>query len=267
MKITKLFFKKEFFPKHEDNRMNNEGDLEAAKNKFLKNRFPNVDFLLSQRYRWMNNEIRAGQKILEVGSGAGFSTLYLNDKIILTDAVKNKWIDLEIDATKMDDNSIDIIIASHTIHHFYNPAKFFIECERVLKPGGKILISEIHTSFFMKLILKIMRHEVYSYDVDVFDTQSICNDPKDLWSANCAIPEIMFSETKKFHSKFKQLRIIDKEYTEFLIFPLSGGVISKTKVPKLPFTILRVIYFIDSILIKISKSTFALGLNVVIEKR
>lgn len=267
--MKKKFFKKEYFPSHEDNLMKNEGDLEFSRDNFLKKRFRNLDFLLKKRYDWMNKYCNNKQKIIEVGSGAGFSTLYLNDKIILTDAVKNKWIDLEIDATKMkiDDNSIDIIIASHTIHHFYNPSKFFIECERVLNSGGKILISEIHTSFFMKLILKIMRHEGYSYDVDVFDTQSICNDPKDLWSANCAIPEIMFSETKKFHSKFKQLRIIDKEYTEFLIFPLSGGVISKTKVPKLPFTILSFINFIDSILIKISKSTFALGLNVVIEKR
>lgn len=269
MKITKLFFKKEFFPKHEDNRMNNEGDLEAARNEFLKNRFPNVDFLLSQRYRWMNNEIRAGQKILEVGSGAGLSKLYIKNEIILTDTVKNFWIDLHIDATKMnlEDNSVDVIIASHTIHHFYSPAKFFFECQRVLKPKGKILTSEIHTSFFMRLLLKIMKHEGYSYDQNVFSTDNICNNPDDLWSANCAIPELLFSNKKKFNSYFSKLSLEKISYCEFFIFPLSGGVISKIKVPRLSNKVLSFFKLIDKALIFFSKSIFALGMNVVIVKK
>ena len=45
------------------------------------------------------------------------------------------WIDKVVDATNINfnDSSIDVIIASHAIHHFYNPAIFLRECSRVLK--------------------------------------------------------------------------------------------------------------------------------------
>ena len=50
-----------------------------------------------------------------------------------------------LDATDMNfnDNSIDVIIASHTIHHFHNPAKFF-RMPKVLRRGGRILIGNSH---------------------------------------------------------------------------------------------------------------------------
>ena len=265
----KLFLKKEFFPKHEENLMENEGDLQAARNEFIKNRFSNVDFLLRKRYSWMNRELTKEQKIIEVGSGAGFSKLYIKKNIILTDAVKNPWIDKMVDATDMNfnDNSIDVIIASHTIHHFYNPAKFFLECQRVLKPGGKILISEIHTSFFMRALLKIMKQEGYSYEPNVFSEEAVCNDPNDLWSANCAIPVLLFTERNTFNSHFSKLYIQSLSYSEFFLFPLSGGVISKIKVPELSKRTLKVFSFLDKVLVNLSESTFAMGMNIVIVKK
>lgn len=268
-KKNKIFLKKDFFPKHEDNIMKNEGDLNSARIEFIKNRFSNVDFLLRKRYKWMEAEIGLSQNIIEVGSGSGFSKLYINKNIILTDAVKNPWIDNFLDATKMSfkDNSMDVIIASHTIHHFYNPAKFFKECQRVLKPGGKILISEIYTSFFMRLLLKLMKHEGYSYNCNVFSTETICNDPDNLWSANCAIPEMLFSNKKKFNYHFPSLTIEKIKYCEFSIFPLSGGVISKIPVPRFSFKALSFFSFIDQIFIYLSKSIFAMGMKVVIVKK
>ena len=133
-RIKKIFFKGPYFPSHEENRMKSEGNLEFARSNFLKNRFTNVDYLLNSRYKWMNKYLSENMKIIEVGAGSGLSTLYLNQKPLITDAVDNPWIDKFVDATKMDfeDASVDIIIASHTIHHFYNPAMFFFECERFL---------------------------------------------------------------------------------------------------------------------------------------
>lgn len=266
---NKFFFKKEFFPKHSENRMKSEGDTRTARDNFIKNRFKNVDFLLRKRYEWMNTELKTTQKIIEVGAGAGFSKLYLNESIILTDAVKSPWIDLVVDATNMpfENDSVDVIIASHTIHHFYSPMKFFLECQRVLKPGGKILISEIYTSLSLRTLLKIMKHEGYSYNVNVFSEESICNDPDDCWSANCAIPELLFKNTDEFHSNFKKLTVRNKRYSEFLVFPLSGGVISKIKIPRISFNLLKLIDLLDKLLISFSKSTFAMGINLIIIKK
>jgi SAM-dependent methyltransferase len=264
----KLFFKKPFFPAHQDNLMGHEGDVSTARQSFLDSRFTNLDFLLSSRYSWMNDYLSDQQKIVEIGAGAGFSSLYLKSKVTLTDAADNPWIDEYIDALEINypDNSIDVIIASHTIHHFSNPAKFFFECQRVLKKDGLILISEINTSFLMRGLLRVLHHEGYSYDVDLFNTESVVNDPSDLWSANCAVPEMLFSQPKVFSNYFKHLKIDRNELCECSIFPLSGGVISKTKVPRLPIALLRVMSFIDRLLIKLAPSVFALGRRVVLQK-
>ncbi len=267
-KLNKIFFRGPFFPKHEDNLMEEEGNVIKAREDFLVKKFNNLDFLLATRYKWMNKYLEDDMHIIEVGAGAGFSKLYLDKEVLLTDAARNSWIDRYLDATNMElpDNSVDIIIASHTMHHFYNPAKFLFECLRVLKKGGLILIAEINTSFFMRLLLRVLRHEGYSYDVDVFNTETIVNDKNDLWSANCAVPEILLTDEKKFEDFFEGLEIQLNESCEFMIFPLSGGVISKRRVPELPVFLLKLVDLMDSFLIKMLPSIFALGRRAVIKK-
>ncbi len=256
-------------PSHDENRMNSEGSVSEARERFLESRFQNLEYLLRFRYEWMNDYLKPDTVVLEVGSGTGFSHLYLNEKPILTDATTdNPWIEKYIDATNMDleDNSVDVLIASHNIHHFYSPYKFFKECERVLKKDGKILIQEINSSFMMRFLLKMMRHEGWSYDVDVFDPNAIVNHESDLWSANCAVPEMLFENEAKFEEVFPSFSITKNEPCECLIFPLSGGVISKTKMPKFPKFFLNFILSLDKILTYTLPSIFALGRRVVIER-
>jgi hypothetical protein len=110
-----------------------------------------------------------------------------------------------------------------------------------------------------------MRHEGWSYQIDIFDENQVANDPKDPWSANCAIPELLFEQTDKFHKKFPSFKIIKNEKNEGFIFPLSGGVIAKTKLPEFPTWFLKVVYSIDKLLIKLFPNIFALGRSVVIK--
>jgi len=269
MKLRKFILKGPNYPNHSENRMNFEGDVLAARNSFMSERFNNLDFLLKQRYSWMNEYLNSNQKIIEIGVGAGFSEFYLENKPLFTDTVKHDWVDEVVDATDMNyhNESIDVIIASHNIHHFYSPYKFFKECERVLKKGGLVIIQEINTSLFMRILLKLMRHEGWSYDVDVFNPKEITNDKKDPWSANCAVPELLFSSTEKFQENFNNFTIIKNELCECLILPLSGGVISKTRMIKLPTVILKLISYFDKLLIFIFPNIFAFGRKVVIKKR
>ena len=257
-----------YVPKHEENLMSSEGAVALARDNFINNRFRNLDFLLRFRYEWMNNYLEPNSIILEVGAGAGFSPLYLKQKTILSDAANNPWIEKFIDATNMDvdSNSVDVIIASHNIHHFFSPYKFFMECDRVLKNNGILLIQEINTSLFMRILLRLMKHEGWSYDVNVFDPNEIVNDISDLWSANCAVPELLFNNISQFENTFLSLKVELNEPCECLIFPVSGGVVSKTKVPELPAFILNAILILDRILVKIAPNIFALGRRVVIKK-
>jgi len=267
--MRKFILRGPFFPKHEDNLMSSEGSVAFARQTFIEKRFRNLDYLLRFRYEWMNRYLAPNQIIIEIGSGAGFSPLYLNVKPILTDAANNPWIERFIDATNMDleSNSVDVIIASHNIHHFYSPHKFFKECERVLKDGGVILIQEINTSLIMRALLRLMRHEGWSYDVNVFDKDAVVNDKDDLWSANCAAPELLFNDIHPFEKTFPLLKVELNELCECFIFPISGGVISKARVPELPAFMLNGVLALDRILVKFAPSIFAMGRRVVVRKR
>ena len=266
---SKLFLKGPFFADHGENRMESEGDTAKARKDFIKSRFRNLDYLLQTRFCWMNDWIKEESKVIEVGAGAGFSEFYLNQKPILTDAAENDWTESYLDATDMDlkNESVDCIIASHNIHHFYSPYKFFKECERVLKPGGLILIQEVNTSLIMRFLLQLMKHEGWNYDVDVFDPEAIVNNPSDLWSANCAVPELIFEQSEKFEQTFEKLQITHNKKSECFIFPISGGVISKTKVPELPFWLLKLVGLFDTLLTSLLPSIFAMGRSVVIQKK
>jgi SAM-dependent methyltransferase len=264
-----IFLHGPYFPSHELNRMQHEGDVGQARRSFLAGRFRNLDYLLRFRYEWMNDYIDDTDAIIiEIGAGAGFSELYLNQRPILTDAVLHPWIDKILDATNMDlqDESVDVIIASHTLHHFYSPYRFFMECARVLKPGGKILIQELNTSLALRVLLRLMRHEGFSYDVNVFDSTAVVNDPADLWSANCAVPEMIFECSSKFERTFPEFKIIKNLTGEFMLFPLSGGVIAKTPMPELPHWALKAVMKFDKILTAGFPKLFAMGRSVAVVK-
>lgn len=249
--------------------MKSEGDLVAARKCFVETRPNNLDYLLYQRYHWMNPYIEDRDQVYELGCGAGFSRFYLiNPDLKLTDVSKHPWVDEYVDALNLPfpPNSVDNLICSHMIHHLANPKKFFKNALKALKPGGSIIISEIETSIATRILLRLMRHEGWSYDVDVFNENIIANDPKDPWSANCAIPQLLFSDSKKFEKEIPGYEVIKNELTEFSIFPLSGGVIAKSPTINFPKPVLHLFNFLDKLLISVAPGLFAMGRRVVIRK-
>lgn len=268
--FRKHFLASTYFPNNKDSLMNNVGDLIAARNRFINQKPNNLLFLLSKRYKWMNKYINEKKNVYELGAGAGFSKFFIKNKNLkITDVSNHDWIDNYVDALELpfEKNSVDIFICSHMIHHLANPYKFLKEAISCLKPKGKIIISDVNTSLTMRLIIRIMRHEGWSYEPDVFSSKTICNDPSDPWSGNCAIPQMLFSNKFNFKKHFPEVDIIHYKLKEFFIFPLSGGVIARTKTINLPTYILSFINIIDFFLIKISKKLFPFGMEVVIQKK
>ena len=107
---------------------------------------------------------------------------------------------------KLKENSVDVFIASHTIHHFYHLKNFSIIFKN-FKTRWALIIQEINTSLLIRFLLRLMKHEGWNYDVNVFDENEILNNPNDLWSANCAIPEMLFEDEGKFKKNFPFLRL------------------------------------------------------------
>tara|TARA_Y100001968_G_C19375131_1_gene727208 strand:+ start:493 stop:1251 length:759 start_codon:yes stop_codon:yes gene_type:complete len=247
-----------------------EGDLKRARFQLFNRKPSNLLFLLGKRYKWMNYYLEGKKSIYELGCGAGFSKPFISNKnLSLTDVTDYEWVDLHIDALNLpfSANSVDAFICSHMIHHLANPYNFLNSALNCLKPGGLIIISEVNTSVSLRMILRLMRHEGWSYEVDVYSPDSICNDSSDPWSANCSIPQMLFEDSNRFEKVFTNSKIIHSKLTEFLIFPLSGGVISKSKTINLPIFILKIIHILDTILIKLFPSFFPLGMEIVIQKK
>ena len=118
----------------------------------------------------------------------------------------------------------------------------------------------------MKYLLKIMRHEGFDFTVNVFEQNLICTDPNDLWSANCAIPNLLFDDQKRFHSEISNFKIIKYSHSEFFSFVNSGGVISKTFYIPLPVVFLKMLTKIDNILSHYFPNIFSLQRQIVLKK-
>ena len=73
---NKITFKKE------QNRMKSVSSTIEARKSFFNSKSKNLDFLLHQRYEWMNKFIFKDDKGIDLGSGAGFSKFYIKNNIL-----------------------------------------------------------------------------------------------------------------------------------------------------------------------------------------
>lgn len=264
-----LLLRGPYFFRHDENKMAFEGNLEEARRIYYDKKPNNLVFLMHKRYEWMNTYCDGKKNIVEVGSGTAFSRDFIRNKnLVVTDCIKQPWIDRREDAlhTSFGPDSVDVIISSHVIHHLAQPMLFFREAIRILRPRGKLLIQEVEIGLILRIIMRLMRHEGWSYDAKPFEENYICCDPLDPWSANNAVPHLLFQNGSDFERKVKGFKIIENALCECLIVPLAGGIISKTRTIHLPNPLLRIIDRLDTLLIDLAPRIFAMGRRVVLEK-
>ena len=261
-----MFFLKEYKAKKikaPDN-FSNRKRIMYSKNK-------NLIYLLNKRFSWMKKYIRGKKTIIELGSGNGCIKKIIDDKkIILTDIIKYPWIDKKVDMMKINLEKkylkkIDIFIINHSLHHCANPALTLKKMSIYLKKNGYILINEPETSFFLKLIQIVLDDESWSLKSKVFNHKSIFN-PKNPWISNTAVAQLLFKNEKKFQKYFPQYKIVENKLSEFFIFLNSGGVNSSFFHIKLNNFFLRVLNFIDEILIFFLPNIFALNRTIILKK-
>ena len=263
--------KKATFDKY-SNRMRSVTNIEKAIYEFKKDKNKNLNFLLTKRFNWMKKFISENDKGLEVGAGAGFSKKFITNKnFLISDFANYDHLDIKnIDAqdTKLEKQSFDYVIASNMIHHVPYPIKFLNEMHRILKPNGKLIIQEAHPSIVFQLITLLMRHEGFDFTKNVWDEKIAMSKEDDVWSGNIAISHLIFDDIKSFNDHFgNKFSLIHEKFFECLIFLNSGGVTSKTFYLPLNNFFLKFLDTVDSFLIKLFPNFFALGRQIVLQKK
>jgi len=121
------------------------------------NVYEKSDGLLTDRMMIAVNEIRDGDKVLEVGVGWGklAKNLAKHKKVSLFAAdasesalakikdyvVQSQTIDISSEKLKFQDDQFDTVICLEVFEHLQNPYHALLEIQRVLKPKGKLIIS------------------------------------------------------------------------------------------------------------------------------
>ena len=217
------FFQKIFFKK-----IDIEENIDSIHiNKIFKNIIEN-NILLYQFYldcykifkKNLSTKDNLQLKILEIGSGPGFIKKII-PKTITSEIILMEDIDIQLDATNLnfDSNSLDAILLLNVFHHISDPEKFLLECKRVLKKNGKILMIEPANTWFSRIIYKNFHHE----DFDELSDWYLKKGGR-LSSSNQALPFIVFErDLEIFKKKFPDLLILKKFKFKPFHYLFSGG--------------------------------------------
>jgi SAM-dependent methyltransferase len=245
------------------------GDAIRARAQYGERRGSNLKFLLRKRFSWMQRYLGPQTYAVEIGCGAGFSELFLRAGTLeLTDAEPRPWTKRVVDALALPyaDASVDVLIANNVIHHLAFPDRFFRGAARVLRPGGHLLIQECNCSWTTRIALRATGHEGYDFSADPFDPTRPCNDPGDPWSANCAIPNLLFDDLDRFRKHYPEFAVVDSGLSEFFVQFNSGGVTASVPYLPLPWAAMHIVDSIDRVLVGVAPGIFASQRRLVLRR-
>lgn len=167
---------------------------------------------------------RAEGPTLEIGGGVGGLKARAPD-VISSDIQYADWLNVVADAQRLPfrDGALSTVMMLDVLHHIEFPTKFFREAERVLRPGGRIVLVEPAITPGSSLFYRLIHHEPVRMRVDpLIDGES---DPaRDPYDSNQAIPTLITTrDRRRFHEMFPSLSIVEARWFSFLVYPLSGG--------------------------------------------
>ena len=161
---------------------------------------------------------------LEIGGGIGQFKLRFPD-VIATDIQSAPWLDLVTDAQHLPfaAGSISNIVMVDVLHHIEFPLLFLREADRVLRPGGRLVMAEPAITFGSSLFYRLFHHEPVRMNEDplIVGKPDSMRDPYD---SNQAIPTLLVSrERKRLAQLLPSLRLIRTDWFSLWVYPLSGG--------------------------------------------
>jgi SAM-dependent methyltransferase len=181
-----------------------------------------------QTYQAVWQRSTPGGLLVEIGAGGGFAKTVL-PHLLTTDILALPNVDEQVDAHQLPwaDGSVSTIVMQNVLHHIRDPKRFFTEAQRVLKPGGKVLMIEPYHSPVAAWLRKTFHHE--PYDETARDWSLPLGGP--LSTSNLAMPWTIFvRDAAQFHHEFPGFAVRLKPHT-LLSYFLSGGITYRSLLP------------------------------------
>jgi SAM-dependent methyltransferase len=144
---------------------------------------------------------------IEVGSGVGNLKQRLGH-VIATDIQFAPWLDAVADAQYLPfaPRSAANIVMIDVLHHLEFPATFFREAQRVLQPGGRVVMVEPAITWGSTLFYRLLHHEPVRMSADILN-EGQADSARDAYESNQAIPTILATRDQdQFHSLFPDRR-------------------------------------------------------------
>jgi SAM-dependent methyltransferase len=161
---------------------------------------------------------------LEIGGGIGQFKMRF-PSVIATDIQSAPWLDLVTDAQNLPfaAGSIANIVMVDVLHHIEFPLLLLREAERVLRPGGRLIMVEPAITWGSSLFYRLFHHEPVRMNADPL-TVGKPNAMRDPYESNQAIPTLLASrERERLAKLLPSLRSIRTDWFSLWVYPLSGG--------------------------------------------
>ncbi|MPZ74613.1 MAG: methyltransferase domain-containing protein [Nitriliruptorales bacterium] len=202
-------------------------DVKLREHRALWGRKPALRGVYTDCYQRMVAACRSG-RTLELGGGPGNFKTFAGTKdldVVSTDIVFTPWLDAVCDGHYLPfvDGAFDNIVMFDVLHHLAKPRLFFAEAQRVLKPGGRLVMVEPAITAGSRLFYTFLHPEPVRMAEDPLATGPPDPD-RDPFDSNQAFPTLLFRrQRRRFEAAFPALGIRAVRWFSFLAYPLSGG--------------------------------------------
>jgi SAM-dependent methyltransferase len=186
-------------------------------------RKPVVRIIYDDFYDRISRFARPGLAI-EIGGGIGnFKSRLVN--VVSTDVQFAPWLDCVADAHQLPfaDGTTANIVMVDVLHHIEFPSRFFREAERIMRPGGRLIMVEPAITWGSTFFYRFMHQEPVDMSADPL-ADGIPDPRRNPYDSNQAIPTLIATrEKERFLRLFPNFRISHVVYFSLVAYPLSGG--------------------------------------------
>jgi SAM-dependent methyltransferase len=199
-------------------------------------------------------------KIVEIGSGSGDLKARVPEAIC-TDLFPNPWLDMTADAYRLPfgEGSVSSLILLDVFHHLARPYAFLREAERVLAPGGRVILFEPYISWISAIAYGWFHHEPVAWK-DAIDFSEEAPTEQLYYAAQGNATRLFFGPNMRLP---KSLHLTKCQATAEFAYLLSGGLSKPALYPTFCYPVAKVV----DRLLSIAPRVFGGRCLIVVERR